>query len=43
MTFADGQEYTGEFSNDQINGQGTLTMPDGTQYAGWFNNGTYVP
>ena len=32
--------YQGEWENDNYNGQGILTLEDGTSYQGYFNNGT---
>jgi hypothetical protein len=31
----------GEFRNDKMNGQGTLTFPDGSEYEGEFRDGKY--
>ena len=31
--------YKGEFKNDKINGQGTLTTPDGRKYVGEWKDG----
>ena len=34
MTWKDGRVYVGDFSSDQMNGQGKLLKVDGTTYEG---------
>jgi len=36
VTYQNGETYTGEFKNDQRNGQGTYTWSDGQKYVGEF-------
>ena len=36
MRFPDGNEYDGDFVNDQYHGIGIYTWPDGTKYTGDF-------
>ena len=36
---ANGNEYVGEFKNNEMNGQGTYTFADGSKYVGEFKNG----
>jgi hypothetical protein len=38
-TFEDGQKYTGEWKNDQSNGQGVRTYPNGDKYVGEYKDG----
>ena len=42
-TYSDGSTYTGEFKDDNYNGQGTFTLPDGATYTGEFKDGVLVP
>lgn len=39
ITFANGDQYTGEFSNATFNGKGTFQSKDGWVYEGNFVNG----
>ncbi|MCF8484514.1 MAG: trypsin-like peptidase domain-containing protein [Rhodobacteraceae bacterium] len=39
MTFRSGAKYVGEFKDDMLNGQGTLTYADGTVAEGIWENG----
>ena len=36
-----GNKYEGEFRDDQPNGQGIETSPDGRKYVGEFKDGEY--
>ena len=38
-TWADGAIYTGEWEEEQVNGQGTFTWPDGRKYVGEWKGG----
>ncbi len=40
-TFADGENYVGEWKDGKRNGQGTNTFADGENYVGEFKNGKY--
>ena len=42
FTFADGDEYVGQFKYGKRNGQGTATFTDGTKYAGQWKNGELI-
>ena len=39
MTFENGDQYTGDFSNGAFNGKGTFHSKDGWKYEGDFVNG----
>ena len=36
--YENGSIYTGEWWNNEMNGEGTLIWPDGSVYVGEFNN-----
>ena len=38
-TFIDGDEFKGEFKNDEKHGFGTYTFADGRRYEGHYKNG----
>ena len=48
FTFADGNQYVGEWKNNKFNGQGTFTFANGDKYVGEFKDdkrngqGTYT-
>ena len=39
FTFANGEKYVGEWKNNEMHGQGSLTSPDGKIEKGIFKNG----
>jgi hypothetical protein len=39
MTWANGDQYTGLWSDGQINGNGTMTWANGDQYTGSWLDG----
>ena len=39
MTFANGDKYSGNWSADQMQGQGELFAQNGDRYCGYFKNG----
>ena len=41
LTYPNGNEYVGEFKDDERNGQGTYTFADGSKYVGEFKDGKY--
>jgi hypothetical protein len=40
-TFANGDEYVGEWKDGEFNGQGTLTFADGNKYVGGYKDGNW--
>ena len=42
MTFPDGSKYIGQWVEDNMNGQGTFTLADGTIRKGIWKNGVLV-
>ena len=42
MILADGNRYSGEFSQGLVHGKGLVVEPDGTQYEGMFDSGKRV-
>ena len=36
IKFPKGEEYTGEFNNDQISGKGVMSWPNGSKYTGSY-------
>ena len=41
-TWANGEQYTGEFQNNLMSGYGTYSWPTGREYTGYFDNGIIV-
>jgi hypothetical protein len=39
MMYANGAVYVGFWKDDQLNGYGKMTLPDGTEYEGQWANG----
>jgi hypothetical protein len=39
MTYFDGRKHAGEFRDDKPHGQGTLALPNGTEFVGEFRDG----
>ena len=42
FTFANGEKYVGEWKNNEMHGQGSLTSPDGKIEKGIFKNGKLI-
>ena len=41
MTYPDGEQYVGEFRDNDYNGHGTLTLRDGRKCVGKFTDGKF--